>query len=634
MQIESIGADRPEVFENLLLGQAACDKGHLKVAAFPQFLGLESTTKCNIDCIQCGLKSHPLKNRDIPGEVLRLLEEGGYLDRAASLLFSDYGETLMGSRFDALLELVGRHRLPVSSFFTNGTLLTEQMARRIVEAQVKLIIVSVDAATKETYERIRRKSDFDLVVHNIELLQRIKKERGAVHPRLHFNCVGMKSNVQELPELVRLAHRLGVEAVVYSNLVPYSYELSQEALARVPELAAQKKREARAVGRQLGVRLGLAESHLPIAQDVPAPVCQAPDLGEEFFTGSLQVHGVPQAADMGEFLNVQAQLQNHSRHAWLSTHSAQAHPVNVGYHWLDERGERVGGEHRELLEHDLGPGQSAELELCVRVPDQSGCLTLCLDLVREGIRWFGWTLRFPVEVRDAFRVANYPLSFERCEFPWKSMHIKVNGDVYPCCFLSKPMGNLLESGIDGVWNGPAYQRLRRSVAMGTYEVCKGAHCKFVTNDPVPAFLAEIRCRRPPRLFLPAETQTFEVEVTNRSRVTWQAHGDEVDSVVHLSYHWFKQDGDPRIFDGLRSPLPHDVEPGQTVRVPLTAIAPRRPGRLTLCVDLVMEHVSWFANAGNPPLNLPMTVVERPRSARAKMRHWLERKGLVPVSAPD
>jgi radical SAM protein with 4Fe4S-binding SPASM domain len=634
MQIESIGTEQPDVFGNMLRGNESCDKGHLKVAAFPQFIGLESTTKCNIDCIQCGLKSHPLKNRDIPDEVLRLLSEGGYLDRATSLLFSDYGETLMGSRFEPLLDLVERHKLPVSSFFTNGTLLTEESARRIVEAQVKLIIVSMDAATKPTYEAIRRRSDFELVVGNIEMLQRIKAERGSIHPRLHFNCVGMKSNVEELPDLVRLAHRLGVEAVVYSNLVPYSYELSQEALARVPELAAEKKREARAVGRTLGVRLGLAESHLPIAQDAPEPLRQEADLGEDFFSGSLEVQGVPAEADMGEFLAVQARLENQSRHPWLSTHSAQAHPVNVGYFWLDERGERIEGEHRELLEHNLEPGASAPLELSVRVPDHSGRLTLCVDLVREGIRWFGLERRFDLTIRNAFRVANYPLSFERCEFPWKSMHIKVDGDVYPCCFLSKPMGNVLQSGVDGVWNGPAYQRLRRSVAMGTYEVCKGAHCKFVTNDPVPAFLAGLQCRKPPRLFLPAETQTFEVEVTNKSRVTWQARGDDVDSVVHLSYHWFQKDGDPRIFDGLRSQLPHDVEPGQTVRVPLTVMAPRRPGRLTLCVDLVMEHVSWFANAGNPPLNLPMIIVERPRTVRARVHHWLQRQGLATVSAPD
>jgi hypothetical protein len=117
-------------------------------------------------------------------------------------------------------------------------------------------------------------------------------------------------------------------------------------------------------------------------------------------------------------------------------------------------------------------------------------------------------------------------------------------------------------------------------------------------------------------------------------VTWQAEGGEVDSVVHLSYHWFQKDGDPRIFDGLRSKLPHDVDPGQTVKVLLTVVAPRRPGRLTLCVDLVMEHVSWFANAGNPPLNLPMVIVQRPKTVRGRVRNWLERQGLASVTVPD
>jgi MoaA/NifB/PqqE/SkfB family radical SAM enzyme len=630
MQVESVGAERAEVFANMLRGNAECARGEPVLTAAAQFINIESTTCCNIDCVQCGLKSHPLKNLDLPQTVLQRLEASDALARATSVVLSDYGETLMGSRLGELLELVARHRVPVSSFFSNGTLLDEAMARRLVASGLKLILFSVDAASKATYERIRRRSDFDLVVANIEMLQRVKREMGSEHPRLHFNCVAMRSNVSELPELVRLAHRLGVEAVIYSNLVPYSYELSQESLARVPELWAEMRGEAQRAARGLGVRLGLADGQLPIAPEAPPPVDQPVELGEAFFHGSFEVSGMPAEADMGEFLTLQARLHNDGPHAWLSTHTAAAHPVNVGYRWLDASGARIGDEHRELLEQDVPPGGCLELELNVRVPDRPGPLLLVLDPVREGVRWFGLERCFELRVRERFRVANYPQSYERCEFPWKSMQIKVNGDVFPCCFLSKPMGNLLEQGVEGVWNGEAYRRLRRSVASGTYEVCRGAHCKFVSNDPAPAFLAELSCRRPPRLFLPAEKQTFEIEVTNKSRVPWQAEGSDVDSVVHLSYHWFEEKGDARIYDGLRSKLPHNVAPGETVRVPLTVIAPRRPGRLLLCVDLVMEHVSWFSSAGNRPLNLPMSVVARPRGMRGRMRHWLQRRGLARV----
>ena len=625
MQIETVGPSRTKVYQNILSGNQACHRGDLLVPGSPQYIGLESTTKCNIDCIQCGLKSHPLRNLDLPESVLQMLSSGGYLEKATSLIFSDYGEPLMSSRLTALLDLVSQYDIPVSSFFTNGTLMTDELAEKIVSSGVRLILISMDAATAATYQKIRRGSDFELVVRNIERLQKIKGRMGTPYPRLHFNCVGMKSNVDELPELVKLASQLGIEAVIYSNLIPYSYELSQESLARIPELAESKKEQARVVAREMGIRLGLAGSHLPIAQNRPKPIEQEVDLGEEFFSGRLAVSEMPAQLERGEIVTLDVRMENLSTQAWLSSHSARAYPVNLGHRWLDAEGKTLGDEGRAMLQHDIGPGETAELEVVIRAPEQPGVFKLELDLVREGVQWFGLGQSFTVQIGEGFRVGNYPMADDRCEFPWKSAHIKVNGDVYPCCFLSKSMGNLLESGFEGVWNGPSYKRLRQSVAQGTYEVCKGAHCKFVTNDPEPAFLAEISCSSPPVSFLSQEERKVEVRVTNLSRVPWMAHGDEVDSVVRLSYHWFKTNGDPRVFDGIRTPLPHNIGPGESVALKMNVQAPKRTGEYTLCLDLVMEHVSWFANAGNPPLNLPVSVLTPPKSLGHKVQRWLARR---------
>jgi hypothetical protein len=46
-------------------------------------------------------------------------------------------------------------------------------------------------------------------------------------------------------------------------------------------------------------------------------------------------------------------------------------------------------------------------------------------------------------------------------------------------------------------------------------------------------------------------------------------------------------------DGPRTPLPADLPAGGSQIVPLAVAAPREPGRCTLEVDLVHEHVRWF-----------------------------------------
>ena len=48
-------------------------------------------------------------------------------------------------------------------------------------------------------------------------------------------------------------------------------------------------------------------------------------------------------------------------------------------------------------------------------------------------------------------------------------------------------------------------------------------------------------------------------------------------------------------DGQRSPLPHNVAPGQQVSVVQTVQAPDRPGYYSLALDPVRERVAWFSD---------------------------------------
>lgn len=69
--------------------------------------------------------------------------------------------------------------------------------------------------------------------------------------------------------------------------------------------------------------------------------------------------------------------------------------------------------------------------------------------------------------------------------------------------------------------------------------------------------------------------------------------------IKLAYHWRGEDGSVVVLDGLRTALPADVAPGQTVSVSQTVRAPDVPGRYQLELDLLFEFVSWFGdkNAG-------------------------------------
>jgi hypothetical protein len=81
-----------------------------------------------------------------------------------------------------------------------------------------------------------------------------------------------------------------------------------------------------------------------------------------------------------------------------------------------------------------------------------------------------------------------------------------------------------------------------------------------------------------------------VEVVNLGRETWPAYGTRN---VLLSYRWYGRWGRVAVKSGLRSPLPHDVAPGQAVRVECFVRMPDQPGRHVLLLTLVQEEVAWF-----------------------------------------
>ena len=59
----------------------------------------------------------------------------------------------------------------------------EQKAKELLELGIDTIFISIDAATKETYEVIRVGSDFNRVVNNIKHFLEMKKERKLIFPR-------------------------------------------------------------------------------------------------------------------------------------------------------------------------------------------------------------------------------------------------------------------------------------------------------------------------------------------------------------------------------------------------------------------------------------------------------------------
>ena len=107
-----------------------------------------------------------------------------------------------------------------------------------------------------------------------------------------------------------------------------------------------------------------------------------------------------------------------------------------------------------------------------------------------------------------------------------------------------------------------------------------------------------------------KTISADITVKNVSPITWPSKADHKDRhAVNLSYHWLNRKGATAVFDGLRTPLPRDLKPGESVDLKAAIQAPEKPGRYILEVTLVQERSAWFPEKNGAKLVLPVTVSE-------------------------
>lgn len=179
-----------------------------RAGALPSILEIESSTRCNINppCVMCYPRI--FDKRRFTGDLADAAFDAlrPYLRGFKTISLHGVGEPLLGGKLMALLDNIDREKTWVQ-FNSNGLLLTEDLVRAFIARKLRMIDFSLDAATRETYRKIRR-SDFDLVVGNIRRLTRIKRELGADHPVIKLNMTLMKENESEITAFVDLAAEL------------------------------------------------------------------------------------------------------------------------------------------------------------------------------------------------------------------------------------------------------------------------------------------------------------------------------------------------------------------------------------------------------------------------------------------
>ena len=270
--------DQSRYFESVQVRDSVAD-------APPVCLYLEVTNRCNLLCETCPRTFEALEPpMDLSWELFTKIVD--QVPNVARVVLHGVGEPMLVKdlpRMIRYLKARGTHVL----FNTNGTLLAPRKQQEIIETGLDELRVSLDAAEAVTFLKVRGKDMFDRIVRNVSSFTNLQRSIGAEKPRVSLWLTGLKETVDQLPEFVRLAARIGVKEVHLQRLVfdEVGFGMARPDSSLFEQTRAEEEAvivEASAIGRELGVTLdasGATEPGLSLkkaADDKPWATCRRP----------------------------------------------------------------------------------------------------------------------------------------------------------------------------------------------------------------------------------------------------------------------------------------------------------------------------------------------------------------------
>jgi MoaA/NifB/PqqE/SkfB family radical SAM enzyme len=194
--------------------------GKTTLKSKPLKLEVALLDQCNLRCTMClqtSFGQHEITEERYR-EILALIP---YLEVVNWI----GGEVFLSPYFEPLFDEASRYPRLKQTLITNGLRIDARWADKLARNKTSLL-VSIDAFTAPTYERIRKGAKFPKLLESLTHL----KAAFAAHPlaeipdRFAINCILMRQNIEEIDRIIGFAHDYGFHSVQISGLWPFEPE--------------------------------------------------------------------------------------------------------------------------------------------------------------------------------------------------------------------------------------------------------------------------------------------------------------------------------------------------------------------------------------------------------------------------
>lgn len=245
----------------------------------PIKLDIENVSRCNFRCTMCQVSDWPKGRRaaDMSPDAFRQLidEQYGLIE----IKLQGMGEPLMqrDDFFDMLR--YARERSIWVRTTTNASLLhLDDNIRKLIDADPNEVQISIDGATKESFESIRRGAVFERVLENCKQINDYCVEKGVERTKMW--TVVQRNNIADMDALVDIAAATGFRSMVFSlNLSDWAQKSWHERNGAVlveTEVEPERCFQLVEKGRRLGVTVAFWNVTSKYSRRSPDTLCPWP----------------------------------------------------------------------------------------------------------------------------------------------------------------------------------------------------------------------------------------------------------------------------------------------------------------------------------------------------------------------
>jgi radical SAM protein with 4Fe4S-binding SPASM domain len=409
----------------------------LIISTSPRYIILSLSSKCNLRCPHCaihGITENKSINKDMEFiKIYPLIEKNLPFIEEYSLTVT--GEPLLIKNFEDIVIKLSKFGGKLN-LMSNGTLINEKNIDIIIKYSSN-IGISIDGATPETLEILRKGANYSLLIKNIKyLVDSINKIENRRRPNVSILFTVMGSNINEMPEIIKLAYKLGIKFVLFHRvqLTNGQESIEGEAIEYHYENFIKKLEESKEISKKLRINL-----ILPNFDNIIPKKQVDPKIWEKMI--------IPKNLQIIK----NTIMESNDKINEFSHNNENANPK-------------------------IPDPQKLKFSIFERAK------LIKLYLIETAREYIAYVIKYKdyENIKTKFINGSKGGSdkYYFCESLYNRVYISNDGDVAPCCIFGRPvLGNIFNNELYDIWNGEKYRKFKQQFhSQSPPDCCK--NCVF------------------------------------------------------------------------------------------------------------------------------------------------------------